>query len=475
MSEVRWMKSVATGLLLLLATGSSSAIAQMDKAKQSVEDRAIHRHAVEALIWAMPLLNAQHTRKAYRDAGVNDGEVGYFAKLQDWKFQIATPNNTTPYIGAFLNVKDGPIVLEIPASTKDVGIFGTILDFWQRPLEDVGAKGYDKGKGAKYLILPNDYQSATPDGYVTLKSRTNNAWTILRPIIKDSSPENLKKAEAFVKTLMIYPLAKATNPPETKYVDTSGKLMNAIPSYDAKTFEALHQIVQEEVIEGRDLSFMGVLAAIGIQKGRPYKQDAKRKAILDNAGQEALRYMITKYHETVIPPFYKGKKWTSILPPGTTETAFSFEFDNHTDYLSRGMLYYAVTTSVKSYGAATMYLSVAKDKDGEWLDGGTNYIMNVPANVPAKDFWSVIAHNLMTAAWIKETPKLGVASSDKGLEAEKDGSTNIYFGPNAPKGMEGNWVPTKAGEKFFLLFRFYGPEAPALDRSWQLNDLEKVK
>ena len=53
------MKSVATGLLLLLATGSSSTIAQMDKAKQSVEDRAIHRHAVEALIWAMPLLNAQ--------------------------------------------------------------------------------------------------------------------------------------------------------------------------------------------------------------------------------------------------------------------------------------------------------------------------------------------------------------------------------------------------------------------------------
>ena len=61
------------------------------------------------------------------------------------------------------------------------------------------------------------------------------------------------------------------------------------------------------------------------------------------------------------------------------------------------------------------------------------------------------------------------------MMAEKDGSTKIYFGLEAPKGMEANWVPTKAGEKFFLIFRFYGPKAPALDKSWELNDLEKVK
>jgi hypothetical protein len=48
---------------------------------------------------------------------------------------------------------------------------------------------------------------------------------------------------------------------------------------------------------------------------------------------------------------------------------------------------------------------------------------------------------------------------------------DIYFGPKAPKGKESNWIPTAKGRKFFLLFRFYGPEPSALDRSWELNDI----
>ena len=31
------------------------------------------------------------------------------------------------------------------------------------------------------------------------------------------------------------------------------------------------------------------------------------------------------------------------------------------------------------------------------------------------------------------------------------------------------------GEDFFLLFRFYGPEKPVIDKSWVLPDVEKVK
>ena len=56
---------------------------------------------------------------------------------------------------AFWNTKnDGPIVVEVPPTTKDVGLFGAVMDTWQRPLLDVGDKGTDRGLGAKYLFLP---------------------------------------------------------------------------------------------------------------------------------------------------------------------------------------------------------------------------------------------------------------------------------------------------------------------------------
>jgi hypothetical protein len=54
---------------------------------------------------------------------------------------------------------------------------------------------------------------------------------------------------------------------------------------------------------------------------------------------------------------------------------------------------------------------------------------------------------------------------------DEDGSVTLYIGPKAPRGKEGNWIPTAEGRKFFLLFRFYGPEPAALDKSWQLNDI----
>jgi hypothetical protein len=60
----------------------------------------------------------------------------------------------------------------------------------------------------------------------------------------------------------------------------------------------------------------------------------------------------------------------------------------------------------------------------------------------------------------------------KEVKRNKDGTTTIYFGPEAPKGKENNWLPTVKGRRFFLLFRFYGPQKGVFDGSWELNYIE---
>ena len=133
---------------------AKNSVADANAAQQELQDRMLHHRAIDAAVWAMPLMNYKFYRDALIDAGVKANDVGYFSKIQDWRFQTATPNNTTPYIMTWWTVKDGPIVVEIPPATKDVGIFGTIMDAWQRPLDDIGAAGRDKGRGAKYLWSP---------------------------------------------------------------------------------------------------------------------------------------------------------------------------------------------------------------------------------------------------------------------------------------------------------------------------------
>ncbi len=97
---------------------------EFDVQKASLADRMSYHRAIDAAVWAMPLMTFKFYRDALADAGVDPGDVGYYSKLQDWRLQTATPNNTTPYILTYWNFKDGPIVLEIPPSEEGVAIFG---------------------------------------------------------------------------------------------------------------------------------------------------------------------------------------------------------------------------------------------------------------------------------------------------------------------------------------------------------------
>lgn len=78
----------------------------------------------------------------------------------------------TPYLQGALDLRDGPIVVEIPAATSESHLYGTICDAWQRPLDgiDVGKDGWEDGKGAKYLLLPPDCKGvprpASPPGWI---------------------------------------------------------------------------------------------------------------------------------------------------------------------------------------------------------------------------------------------------------------------------------------------------------------------
>jgi hypothetical protein len=442
--------------------------------EQTIHERMFQYRATEAVVWAMPLLNFKQFRDGHFAIGVDYNDIAYNSKVQNWKFQTATPNDTTPYVNFFWNVKDGPVVIEIPASGDGVGIFGTLMDAWQRPIEDVGAKGKDGGNGAKYVLLPPGYEGELIRGAFTYRQKTNNGFAILRAIIPDSSSENLKKAEAFAKKIRIYPLAKAEKPPKSGFVDIYDKLMEGTPVLNEAIYGELNEIIQEEIIEEQNKAMMGLLSQIGIQKGKPFEPDEKAKAIYAVAAPEALQFMIEQYHRYLNPWMYEGKKWSVLAPPGNVETDFSYEFPTHFNYHARGALYYAIISSVKTYGTATFYLDNAETPDGKWLDGGKNYKLVVPPNVPAKDFWSVVAYDLETAAWIRDMHKVGIDSTRKDLVKNSDGSVIVYFGPQAPQGKESNWIPTAKGKRFFLLFRFYGPESAVYDGSFELNDIELI-
>ncbi len=57
---------------------------------------------------------------------------------------------------------------------------------------------------------------------------------------------------------------------------------------------------------------------------------------------------------------------------------------------------------------------------------------------------------------------------------EKDGSYDIYFGPEAPEGKEANWIQTVPGKGWFTILRLYSPLQAYFDKSWRIGEIELV-
>jgi hypothetical protein len=75
---------------------------------------------------------------------------------------------------------------------------------------------------------------------------------------------------------------------------------------------------------------------------------------------------------------------------------------------------------------------------------------------------------------IKNVARASRSSQVADLKKNADGSIDIWFGSKAPSGLESNWVPTKQGERFELLFRLYAPTKDLFEKKWKLSDLEEV-
>src|SRR5438128_1545890 len=97
----------------------------------------LHRLAIDAAIWGMPIVSVDAMRRAYlRDAQAREHDIVYFSKPADWKLQITTPNASSHYVYFNFNTQQGPVVLEIPPVTG-AGLFGSIADAWEVPCTDV--------------------------------------------------------------------------------------------------------------------------------------------------------------------------------------------------------------------------------------------------------------------------------------------------------------------------------------------------
>lgn len=459
---------------LILLAGTALAQAQ-DLSPQNLQQRQIERRAVEAVIWGMPAVNADlMLQEMLSKTKAKANEIVYWSRPVNWKNQTLTPNPDSIYFMSFWNVKGGPLVIDIPPA-EGGSIAGNIVTVWQMPLEDAGPEGADKGKGGKYLILPPGYQGAVPDGYIVLHSDTFSGFALLRSNLASHKDADVEKSVAYGKQIRIYPLSQSGKPPATKFTDAFDILFDATIPYDARFFDNLNRIVQNEPWLDRDRIMINQLKSIGIEKGQPYNPSPETKESLNAAAKEA-DVLLSGIYDKGFPVLNEGIRWFPAATAEMVQAAQTGYADpNVYPVDARGVTYTLGFTGIKRIGTAQFYLMANKDKAGDVFDGKANYRLVVPKDAPVSRYWSVTAYDRETHALIKNMDKASVASITPGVQKNADGSVEVFFGAKAPEGKEANWVPVDPDRTFELLFRLYGPEKPLFDKSWKLPDVEKVK
>jgi len=428
---------------------------------------------METFLNGIPAASIYGVLEGIKEAGVNPGDLGIMEELMDARSLYLTANSTTIYNMFELNVKDGPVVVEVPA-----GILGPVDDAYFRFVTDFGFTGPDQGKGGKYLFVHRDYEGEIPEGYFVVRTPSYRNLSFFRAIPKDG---NLKAAVDNVKAgFHTYPLSQAANPPQQRFVNLSGKQMNTVHANDYKFYEELNAVVQYEPADSFDPELVGLFASIGIKKGKPFEPDARMKKILTeavaigNATARAITFAPRNPRYYIWP----DRKWNTPFTGGG-----NYEFyDNGERMLDDRifMHYYATgitpAMTAPKVGLGSVYGIAAQDINGDYLDGGKTYKVTLPGPVPAKDFWSFMVYSGQHRSMLETDQKLaGLDSNNPSVQPNKDGSYTMWFGPKAPKGKEGNWIQTVPGKSYNVLLRLYGPLEPFFEKTWKAGDFEPVK
>ena len=263
-----------------------------------------------------------------------------------------------------------------------------------------------------------------------------------------------------------------------KFVNISGKAFNTIGPGDYSAFEYVNRTIQDEPSDALDPYTLGVFAAIGIEKGKPFAPDARLKKILTEAAAVGDATARTLTYQTRIKDayFYPNSAWMTPFIGG------SYKFEQrrraqprrerpflllchrcHTsDDGENGRERLAVRRCIRRCQGrpARRRQDVQTAYAAQHSRQGILVVYGVrqPDTLHAPDGSTISSRR----------------EPDQGIAGQCGWLVDVYFGPKAPAGKENNWVQTIPGKGWNTLLRLYSPLEPWFNKTWRPGEIEPV-
>jgi hypothetical protein len=443
-----------------------------DGAKSAIADTDFSR-AVQAYHFWYPTVSAEGIFQGVREIGLLDNVKGSIGVAGPRHFGL-TLNSDTPFASAALDVSEGPMVIDLPAGPY----IGLVNDHNQTWILDMGLPGPNAGKGGKHLVLPPGYKGNPPAGYQVGRSETNKILVAVRAV---PAGGDQKAALSSLRAIKIYPLNARGR--LLGWEDTSGKKMDSSSLRWEDNFQfwqVLKKVIDEEPVPSKSAAMYGLLASLGIEKGKAFNPDGHMKGILERAARAGRDQMLVSVFASTrsdrIVWSDRRWEWAGLVPDnGTFAIPMGLDMEARDRWFAQ-----AIVTSPAMFrrtaAAGSLYWLGARDNTGAFLDGSRTYRLTVPQPVPFRLFWSVTVYDAATRSEVQtDQDRAALRSLFELKNVPTTRTTELYFGPAAPSGRADQWIKTIPGRGWFVYFRVYGPEKAAFDGSWKPGDFEEMK
>jgi hypothetical protein len=398
-------------------------------------------------------------------------------------FPVVTPNATTLYGTGFLDMRQEPMIVEMPEITDryfslqvmdQYGIFHTIV-----------GSPFNGTKARKYLFVPPGYDGKLPGEFPTtdvIAWPSKTAFVAVRIAVETGTDEEIAKINGYqdqiTTTLLSDWIAngKAGVPQADRqiikgdfevYPRIPEIAIGQVDKQSAQDFYTLLNMVlndpsmtliDDSLVEARMLD---QLKTIGIGNGLAFDWNALPSETKD-ALEAGFKAGFDSVRKALVSGLIDMNGWGSVRNAGGFQTR----------WMDRAIIadaaWAAPDRNISHAGAFRF-----TDSDGEPLNGANTYTITFDTNdlPPVTQFWSIPIYNADGYFVANEINRYTINSFmlERGDLVVKDGKLVIPVQHNKPEDpdMAKNWLPAPP-ETFRFTARFYGPYVPLTDGSYMM-------
>lgn len=350
--------------------------------------------------------------------------------------EVVTPNNDTLFTNAWLDLSNGPVVIDVPEMGERYWTLG-FLDAWTNPWAYAGRRTTG-GCAQRLFVHGPTWRGAAPAGMHTISAPGDDVWVIGR-ILVDHDEED----HALVHSLQDrFSISRPDGAPAVSRIDTlldgHGTGVPDAGEYLRVLGEMMSRNPAEHALTGWPPS-PGEL------------QPALAQVYRDLRGAS---------HDAEL-----GGGWTTAV---SVRTHFGRDFATR----ARVARNWIGTLGIEE----AMYIMAEVDAAGAELDGSFRYLLRFPAGAPLQvdAFWSITLYqrkDCLLAA--NPLGRHSIGDRTRGLRLDADGGLDIAIQADDP-GEGRNWLPAPAGEAFYLVLRLYQPRSAHLEGRFNYPPVQRV-